>query len=174
MTRPILDDLPFCLARATLGFRKFNDETLRAVGLDRLAPGLASVLHAVEELKVCTVNRLVEKTHVPNGTLTGLLDTLQDEGYVQRVPNPKDGRSWLIRLTKKGARLCAKLHERHRAAMEILSGVLTKKEMAELARLLEKVTKCMHGFGATVTEPPANAIRRTRTAPRASQRRTAR
>src|SRR5580698_3160616 len=77
-TCSILEDLPFCLARATLGFRRFNDLTLRAIDLASLAPGAASILHALQEEPSCTVNRLVEKTHLPNGTLTGLLDELQE------------------------------------------------------------------------------------------------
>ena len=61
-TSSVLEDLPFCLARATLGFRRFNDQTLRATGLPSLAPGEASVLHALEEEPESTVSRLVESS----------------------------------------------------------------------------------------------------------------
>lgn len=145
-SRPILEDLPFHLARATLSFRRFNDLTLRSVGLDRMAPGLATVLHAVEELSECTVNQLVEKTHLPNGTLTGLLDTLQRDGHIQRNRNPEDGRSWLIGLTEVGRQLCEKLHKRHWLAMDHFHEALTNAESAELTRLLEKATVCMRSY----------------------------
>src|SRR5271165_192220 len=110
-TSSVLEDLPFYLARATLAFRRFNDLTLRAVGLASLAPGAASILHALHEERSCTVNRLVERTHLPNGTLTGLLDELEVDGYLARFPNPEDGRSWLVGLTTQGLRLCRKLQK---------------------------------------------------------------
>jgi DNA-binding MarR family transcriptional regulator len=142
----VLEDLPFCLARATLAFRRFNDLTLRAIGLASLAPGAASILHALHEERSCTVNRLVEKTHLPNGTLTGLLDELEEDGYLTRLSNPEDGRSWLVELTTQGLRLCKKLQRRHGLVMEVFRETLTDAEQAELVRLLGKVTQCMRAY----------------------------
>jgi DNA-binding MarR family transcriptional regulator len=142
----VLEDLPFCLARATLAFRRFNDLTLRAIGLASLAPGAASILHALQEERSCTVNRLVEKTHLPNGTLTGLLDELEEEGFLARFSNPEDGRSWLVGITTQGLRLCRKLQRRHGLVMEFFDKTLTGAEQAELVRLLGKVTRCMRTY----------------------------
>lgn len=145
-TYSVLEDLPFCLARAALGFRRFNDLTLRAIGLASLSPGAASILHALQEEPSCTVNRLVEKTHLPNGTLTGLLDELEEDGYLARVSNPEDGRSWLVGLTPPGLRLCRKLQRRHGLVMEFFGETLTDAEQAELVRLLGKVTQRMRAY----------------------------
>jgi len=145
-TRSILEDLPFCLARAALGFRRFNDQTLRAIGLPALAPGAASILHALQEEPRCTVSRLVERTHLPNGTLSGLLDELEGKSYLARFSNPEDGRSWLVGLTPRGRRLCTKLQKRHRTVMEIFGAALTDAEQADLVRLLGKVTQCLRAY----------------------------
>lgn len=145
-TSSVLEDLPFCLARATLAFRRFNDQSLRAVGLPSLAPGQASILHALEEEQRCTVNRLVERTHLPNGTLTGLLDDLEKKGYLTRFSNPEDGRSWLVGLTAPGIRLCRKLHKRHEMVMEVLGEALSGAEQEELARLLGTITHWMREY----------------------------
>jgi DNA-binding MarR family transcriptional regulator len=145
-TCSVLEDLPFCLARATLGFRRFNDLTLRAIGLTTLAPGAASILHALQEERSCTINRLVERTHLPNGTLTGLLDELEEEGHLARFSNPEDGRSWLVGLTPQGLRLCKKLQKRHALVMEVFGEALTDADQAELVRLLGKVTQCMRAY----------------------------
>jgi DNA-binding MarR family transcriptional regulator len=142
----VLEDLPFCLARATLAFRRFNDLTLRAIGLASLAPGAASILHALQEERGCTVSRLVEKTHLPNGTLTGLLDELEEDEFLARFPNPEDGRSWLVGLTPQGLRLCKKLQRRHALVMEVFGETLADAEQAELVRLLGKVTQCMRAY----------------------------
>jgi DNA-binding MarR family transcriptional regulator len=145
-TCSVLEDLPFCLARATLAFRRFNDLTLRAIGLASLAPGAASILHALQEERSCTVNRLVEKTHLPNGTLTGLLDELEEDGFLARFSNPEDGRSWLVGLTPQGLRLCKKLQRRHALVMEVFGETLTEAEQDELVRLLGKVTQSMREY----------------------------
>lgn len=146
-TCSVLEDLPFCLARATLAFRRFNDQTLRAAGLPALPPGAASVLHVLaEEGQRCPVNCLVERTHLPNGTLTGLLDELEKAGYLARCANPDDGRSWLVGLTPAGLRLCAKLQKRHDLVMDVIGETFTSNEQAELARLLEKATHCMRAY----------------------------
>lgn len=146
-TSSVLEDIPFCLARASLAFRRFNDHSLRLSGLPSLPPGAASVLHVLqEEQQRCTVNLLVERTHLPNGTLTGLLDALEGEGYLARFSNPEDGRSWLVGLTAPGLRLCTKLQKRHGMVMEAFGDVLTAAEQVELARLLGKATDCMRAY----------------------------
>ena len=160
--RSLLEDLPFRLAAATLGFRRFNDRTLRAVGLGPQAPGLATVLHATEELGEGTVRALVEATHLPNGTLTGLLDTLERGGLVRRVPNPADGRSRLVALTPHGRQLCAKLRRRHQMVMELFREALPGAEAAELARLLDQLTARMRRFAAEPVRPTRRTARASR------------
>jgi DNA-binding MarR family transcriptional regulator len=144
----ILEDLPFHLARAALVFRKFNDETLHTIGLHTQAPGMASVLHTVHEHDDCTVSDLVSKTHLANGTLTGLLDRLERDRFIKRVQNADDGRSWRIQLTPKGRTLCADLRRRHRMVMEIFGEVLSEKETSDLKRMLERVTERMRAYHA--------------------------
>lgn len=162
--RTVLEDLPFCLARTTLSFRRFTDQSLRELGVETQAPGLATVLHALDELGDCAVSSLVEKTHLPNGTLTGLLDSLETAALVRRSRNPADGRSWIIKLTARGRRLCAKLQERHRTVMKVFRSVLSAAEADELTRLLEKLTARMRGYVADEVEP-SSAPAKSRKAP---------
>ena len=142
----VLGDLPFHFARTALAFRRFNDRTLHAVGLKPQPPVMASVLHALTEIGDCTVNRLVEHTHLPNGTLTGLLDTLERDGCIERFRNPDDGRSWRIRLTRKGGKLGANLQKSHRLVMGLFREVLSDAEAAELKRLLTRVNIRMRAY----------------------------
>lgn len=149
----VLEDLPFHLVRTALAFRRFSDHTLKAVGLKPQAPGIASLLHALVGAEYCTVNELVQRTHLPNGTLTGLLDTLETARYIERVRNPADGRSWRIRLTKSGRKLCAKLDRRHRLVMEIFGEALSDAEAMQLKQLLGKLTARMREYRAKKGTP---------------------
>lgn len=149
---PYPDDLPFSLARMTVSFRRFSDQTLRSVGLAGLAPGLASVLHALERLAPCTTGQLVEDTQFPNGTLTGLLDSLEERGLVTRLCNPDDRRSRVLGLTRKGRKLCGKLRERHSLSLAFLKESLGERDAAQLARLLDKASKALGSY-----DPPKRA-----------------
>jgi DNA-binding MarR family transcriptional regulator len=154
---PTPDELPFCLARATLGFRRFNDQTLSAVGLQGFAPGLASVLHALERLGKCTIGQLALATQFPNGTLTGLVDSLEKEALLKRLANPSDGRSWLLALTPRGRRVCVKLHRRHRLSQALFQETLSSREASQLVRLLDKVTAAMRDYKAPRQKIPRSA-----------------
>ncbi len=46
--------------------------------------------------------KLGEKTLITKGTLTGVINRLEDKGLVQRVASKTDGRSQIIRLTEEG------------------------------------------------------------------------
>src|SRR4029453_10061120 len=45
---------------------------------------------------------LAERAQVAKQTATALVDHLEHSGYVERVPDPADGRARLVRLTRRG------------------------------------------------------------------------
>ena len=45
---------------------------------------------------------LAERAQVAKQTATALVDHLERAGYVERVPDPSDGRARLVRLTRRG------------------------------------------------------------------------
>lgn len=150
----VLEDLPFCLARATLAFRRFDDLTLRAMGIQSMPPGMASILHALKEKDGCPVNDLVRMTNIPNSTMTGLLNSLERKGHIIRTRSPIDGRSRIIRLKSSGLELCEKLSERHRYVMSLFGEALTQEESLELKRILGKLTHQMRNH---TTEPSSTS-----------------
>lgn len=50
---------------------------------------------------------LAEQAQVTKQTAGFLLDQLERQGYVRRVPDPRDGRARLVRLSPRGRRLAA-------------------------------------------------------------------
>jgi DNA-binding MarR family transcriptional regulator len=75
---------------------------------------------------------LGHKTLVSKGTLTGVLERLEEKGFVFRESNPEDARSQLISLTKSGQRLFERAFPAH---MEFLGQAFTTLSEAELAQL---------------------------------------
>ncbi|MGO4596786.1 MarR family winged helix-turn-helix transcriptional regulator [Terrabacter sp. 2RAF25] len=51
------------------------------------------------------LTELAEQAQVTKQTATALVDRLEAAGYVERVPDPRDGRARLVRLTDKAEAL---------------------------------------------------------------------
>jgi MarR family transcriptional regulator, organic hydroperoxide resistance regulator len=92
--------------------------------LDRLAADLADLGLSAGEVNALarldaplTVAKLQAATGQRASTLTGVLDRLERQGLVERIANPRDRRSFLITLTKKGAKAAARV-QRAFAALE--------------------------------------------------------
>jgi DNA-binding MarR family transcriptional regulator len=76
---------------------------------------------------------------VTGGNVTGIVDPLEKEGLVERLPEPGDRRAFRVRLTRSGDKAFAEMARAHEDwIISIFSG-LTRKEHAELFRLLAKV-----------------------------------
>ncbi len=80
-------------------------------------------------------NRTV--TVVPG--ITGLIDRLEQAGFVRRERCERDRRVIYVALTDKGSQTLAQLDEPVLALHETLMGHLSADELRELNRLLEKV-----------------------------------
>jgi DNA-binding MarR family transcriptional regulator len=123
-----------------------NDCALRQVGMKSQPLGAGSVLHVLFEQHSCTVKSLVEQTRIPNGTLTGVLDGLEHDGFIRRADNAEDGRSWLIRLTAKGEAMRDQVKRRHEIIMELFEKTLSPGETATLKRALRRLTDSMNDY----------------------------
>ena len=67
----------------------------------------SSELSALEHLQAAglmTLGRLGERLSMSPGAVTALVDRLERKGYVERISNPKDRRSALVRETEAGSR----------------------------------------------------------------------
>ncbi len=84
---------------------------------------------------------LGEKTLITKGTMTGVLDRLEEKGFIRRDLNIEDARSQLISLTRKGQQLFEKIFPEHMNHLQKSFGQLSKKELEDLAMSLEKLNK---------------------------------
>ena len=75
---------------------------LRAGGI---VPQLFSFLSWVRLLEPVTPGALAAETGIPPTTIRDYLRRLSERGDIARRPNPRDGRSYLVKLTPRGRRL---------------------------------------------------------------------
>lgn len=86
---------------------------------------------------------LAEQAQVTKQTATALVDRLEAAGYVERVPDPTDGRARLVRLTDKAATLLpiARAEEAQiEREWEAHLGARRMRELREALVLLREIT----------------------------------
>jgi len=72
-------------------------------------------------------------------TITGLVDRLEEPGFVERVFDRSDRRKVWVRLTEKGERKFAEAFPVANRLAEELSAVLTDQELQDLQAKIEKL-----------------------------------
>ncbi|MGM3275219.1 MarR family winged helix-turn-helix transcriptional regulator [Ralstonia sp. 24A2] len=86
-----------------------------------------------------TPTALYDATMMSSGGMTNRIDRLQQAGWVERRPNPEDGRGTLVALTKAGFALIDKAVSAHVENQRAVLSVLTDAEQRQLAKLLAKL-----------------------------------
>lgn len=85
------------------------------------------------------MKELARKMGVTTGTLTVMVDRLEELGLLQRRPHETDRRSWLIELTGKGQELFAQHHQYHLRLTEEITATLSSEEQKVFSIVLEKI-----------------------------------
>ena len=127
----------FHLARAAVTtFDAFDRHLGQPFQLRKVEFSLLMLLLANEAVPPKRLARALAVT-APNLTL--LLDRLQERGLLQRVPNPKDGRSQHVVLTAAGLELAQRAADASRPMEGELQSRLSTAEHAMLIELLGKL-----------------------------------
>jgi DNA-binding MarR family transcriptional regulator len=90
-----------------------------------------------------TPTRLASRLEMPLSTVLFRLGRLERRGHAERVPNPDDGRSYLIRLTKKGEQLLAKARPAFRDYAEAVEGRLGPEGVDALRAALDELRRAV-------------------------------
>ncbi len=102
---------------------------------------------------------LAERAGVTRATVTGLLDGLERDALVRRIPSRVDRRSISVALTKKGAVLTTRLFREHAAWIAGLLQGLSASERDTLSALLGKIWRNTDAGRAQIAQnPPADGV----------------
>jgi DNA-binding MarR family transcriptional regulator len=83
-----------------------------------------------------TMSELSRRLIVSNGAITGMVDKLAGAGLVTRREDPKDRRSMIVRLTRKGRESFLRMARRHEEWVVSILGELTAEAQSELLQNL--------------------------------------
>lgn len=81
------------------GFERFSGDFVRQYGLTHAQFDIIATLGNTPGM---SYKELGEKTLITKGTLTGVIDRLEQKGLVERVRSVDDKRSWRVRLSGAG------------------------------------------------------------------------
>ena len=120
------------------------DEGLRARGFTDLRPAHFVIFQHIRP-EGSRITELAEQAQITKQTTGSLVDHMVVCGYVERLPDPSDGRAKIVRLTERGWDL-------ENAAREILNQIeqewaeqLGDERMAQLKQTLKDLIALIEG-----------------------------
>ena len=108
-------------------------------GLEDLAGARGRVIFALWSEDKIPIKKLVEKTSLDKATLTGIIDRLERDGFVCRVPSPDDKRATLISRTGKDEIFKKKVPEVSDEQNALFYKGFSKKEIEVFENYLKRV-----------------------------------
>lgn len=107
---------------------------LRQTAGSELGPSALATLASVERLGPLTPSELAEAEVIQRPTATRIISRLEEEGMVERAPDPADGRCSLISISPAGSELLGELRQRKTAYLARNLRELAPGELATLRR----------------------------------------
>ena len=108
-------------------------------GAGGLSPARLSALSVVVNRGPVTIGELASAERVRSATMTGIVNGLEDEGFVRRQPHGRDRRAVLVEATAAGRRAYTRAHGRRIGLVAGLFDDLTEAELDLLRRAAELI-----------------------------------
>ena len=110
-------------------FELFSSRHIRKLGLTTAQFSVLLVLAAGPTI---SCKALSEQTFITKGSLTGVLDRLEDKGLVRRVASSADRRSSFINLTDEGRVTFERVSSKHFAYLQQAFVAIEAEELASI------------------------------------------
>jgi DNA-binding MarR family transcriptional regulator len=114
-------------------------DVLSRNGLEDLAGARGRVIFALWNEDNIPIKKLVEKTSLDKATLTGIIDRLERDGYVKRIPSPDDKRATLISRTGKDEVFKSKIPEVSKQQNKLFYKGFSTSEIKEFEEYLKRI-----------------------------------
>lgn len=90
---------------------------------------------------------LARRFHVTTPTITRMVDSLVERGYVERRPDREDRRRIYLELTEAGSQVARYTHEQFRASVERFLSPLAEWQLADIVRACGHLQSLLPGEG---------------------------
>lgn len=128
------------IARAGEAFLSELDRCIQAsLGIKQAVLTALAVLDGAG--RALTPSEIADRVLVASATMTATLDSLEQRGWVRRVPNPQDRRSVLVEITADGRAVADRALPGIRTVENEMASVLTESERRTLVDLLDRLLR---------------------------------
>ena len=122
------------LVRAYQALYNYSALHVRELGL---TPSQFDVISTLGNTPGMSMNKLGEKTLITKGTLTGIIDRLEQKGLVRREVPEENRRSFTIVLTLEGEKVFEEVFPAHIAYLKQRFEDLNPQELLEIQSMLK-------------------------------------
>jgi DNA-binding MarR family transcriptional regulator len=124
------------LAKTYQAFCAYDEPHIRELGL---TPPQFDVICTLGNTAGMFMHQLAEKTLVTKGTLTGIIDRLEQKGLVRREVPPENRRCFLIVLTPQGEKVFSSAFPAHIAYLKQRFDRLSPEELEQIQAALAQL-----------------------------------
>jgi DNA-binding MarR family transcriptional regulator len=118
-------------------FLHFSENAVETAGLTMQQHQALLFIIGTPGREQLTIGELAERLQIRHHSAVGLVDRLEEQGWVVRVPNEDDRRQVFIGLTPKGMRVLESLATTHREELRQLG--------PQLCSMLEQIYRLSEG-----------------------------
>lgn len=122
---------------------RFNSWEGSVAKLGRLSPAQMRTIGVIGRNKNLRMKDIAEKMELTTGTVTVMIDRLQDMGLVERCRNDLDRRSYKIVLSEKGEAYFKEHSEKQREKIKKIASRLTEVEQELFTDILAKFSSML-------------------------------
>jgi DNA-binding MarR family transcriptional regulator len=112
----------------------------------QVTPSQGSALARIEQAESVRLGRLAQLEGISAASMSKIVDSLEDDGFVTRVPDPLDGRASMIQLSAGGREMIHTIRIANTEALEVALTTLSEEErslLRESLPVLEKVAESL-------------------------------
>lgn len=124
------------LVRAYQAFEAYDARHMRQYGI---TVPQADVIFTLGNTEGMVFKEIGKHTLITKGTLTGVVNRLEEKGLVKRSTCPEDHRRMYVLLTTRGEKLFRDVFPKHISYMKQRFDQLSKKDMKQAEELLKKI-----------------------------------
>lgn len=120
-------------------YRSITDQVKRDIQKQGLNPTEFGVLEMLYHQGEQPLQKIGDKILLASGSITYVVDKLQEKGLLERKPCPKDRRITYAAITEEGRQLLHSIFPDHWKKIEEITGGLSNEEKEQLIPMLKKL-----------------------------------
>lgn len=136
---------------------RFVERNFAAAGHGAIRQPHLPVFEYIDHDRGSRITKLARHANVTAQAMGELVDYLERHGYVERTPDPADGRAKLVRLTDRGWELTALARQVVTELETAWASAIGEAKMRQLKRLLADLWDAIGEDGA-LRQPPRQAL----------------